>query len=119
LRRTTCASPDYVDPVAANAPASVKKLHGFLFWLGGIPEVDIEAYRQATARGRTIVAVRAAEAHVGRIIAVLERFNPVELGEPEFMPERERAVAEQTGPIAQSRSAPRRDALGSRSESGR
>src|SRR5690349_12390622 len=74
---------DYVDPVAANAPASIEKPGGWFYFLSGIPKVDVEAYRRAVARGRTIVAVRADDEDIDRTLDVLARFDPVELGEVE------------------------------------
>jgi hypothetical protein len=100
---------DYVDPVVTNAPASIEKPGGFLYWLGGIPKVDVEAYRQGIARGRTIVAVRTTEAQADRAAAVLERFNPFDVGDVETVPEAERVLAEETGAIARSGAPPARE----------
>jgi hypothetical protein len=90
---------DYVDPVVRNAPASIEKPGGFLYWLGGIPQVDVEAYREAVARGRTIVAVRTPGVLVERVATILEQFEPIDIGLPETLPERERVLAEETGAL--------------------
>ncbi len=90
---------EYVDPVVRNAPASIERESGFLYLLGGIPEVDIEAYRQGIARGRTIVAVRSADDLADRVESVLARFEPIDIGEPDAIPAAERALAEETGAL--------------------
>jgi len=90
---------DYVDPVVRNAPASTERESGLFYLLSGVPRVDVEAYKEGIARGRTIVAVRTTEAQADRVASVLERFEPIDLGEPGEISEGERALAEETGAL--------------------
>ena len=97
---------DFVDPVARNAPASIEKPGGFMYWLAGISQVDLAAYRRAIDRGRTIVAVLANETCVDRVAEALQRFQPIDLGAPEELTESERVLAEDTGAIAPTSGSP-------------
>jgi hypothetical protein len=89
---------DYIDPVQANAPASIEKPRGWFYFLSGIPEVDVDAYRRAVARGRTIVAVRVDDERIEPTIAALERFEPMELGEIEVAAAGDVTAAEGAAP---------------------
>lgn len=95
---------DYVDPVQANAPASIERPSGWFYFLSGIPNIDVEAYHRAVARGRTIVAVRVDDAKVEPAIAALERFAPVEL-EGDVAPASDAVAAEAAAIVAPSRAA--------------
>lgn len=70
-----------VDPVVANAPASIEKEGGFFQWLTGIEDLDVDAYRRAVERGRTVVSVRAVQAQADKIESILERFGPIDVTE--------------------------------------
>ena len=74
---------DQVDPVAANAPESIEKESGFFEWLTGIEDLDVEAYRRAVQRGRTIISVRATQAQADKVESILQKSDPIDVNEPE------------------------------------
>jgi hypothetical protein len=73
---------DHVDPVAANAPESIEKESGFFEWLTGVEDLDVDAYRRAVQRGRTVVTVRTTQPQADKVEAVLQKFDPIEVTEP-------------------------------------
>ena len=76
-------SSDAEDRAEAASDSEQDSRYGFFDWLFGVPNEEVNTYRQNAEQGHTIVSVHVAADQAPAVEQVLNRYEPVEVNGPE------------------------------------